>query len=276
MKILLLCFAFYLPYALCIIGGNDVQKNIVEPHFVVSLRKMGAYRHFCGGSLIASKFVLTAASCVKDQNLKDVFGYVGASNVDSSKERVMIYFDKVFFKDPTGQKLVRNNIALLHLKDRITHFDMDKVQIIDFSSDTDIATNGARCKVFGWGQTDRLRNESTNILQETWTSIEDFKTCKYHNSDVDESNICTYCSTASCCNFDAGTPLASTDVLWGIATEDYACSESPILGDVFTRVDSHKDWIEKTIEENSSKQHKPHTVIMSTCIIMLLKTWLHL
>ncbi|XP_037041928.1 chymotrypsin-2-like [Bradysia coprophila] len=275
MKIPLLCFAFYLPYALCVIGGKDVQKNTDESNFVVSLRHYDGYRHFCGGSLIDWKFVLTAASCVKDKNLNDFFGHVGSIKLDNSQEGVMMNFDKVFFKDPTGQKLVRNNIALLHLKDKIVDIHMDRVRIIRISLDTEIATNGAQCKIFGWGQTDHL-HKPTNILQEAWTSIEDFKSCKNHNRDVDESNICTHSSTASCCNFDAGTPLASTNVLWGIATEDYACSESPILGDVFTRVDSHKDWIEKTIEENSSKQHKPHTVIMSTCIIMLLKTWLHL
>ncbi|KAG4079498.1 hypothetical protein HA402_005195 [Bradysia odoriphaga] len=275
MKLPLLCFAFYLPYTLCIIGGNDVQRDRDETHFVVSLRHLAGSKHFCGGALIALNFVLTAASCVKDRNIEDFYGHVGLSNLHNSQEGVVMDFDKVFFKDPTGQKLVRNNIALLHLKDVLTGSHTDRVRIIEFSSDRDKAENGDRCKAFGWGQTDRLQNEPTNMLQETWTSVEDIKTCKNHNSDVDESNICTFSSTASLCNFDAGTPLASTNVLWGIATEDYACSESPILSDVFTRVDSHKDWIIKTMEENSSTLHKPHAIILSAWIVVLLKTWLH-
>ncbi|KAG4079511.1 hypothetical protein HA402_005208 [Bradysia odoriphaga] len=208
MKLPLLCFAFYLPYTLCIIGGNDVQRDRDETHFVVSLRHKAGAKHFCGGALIVLNFVLTAASCVKDRNLKDFFGHVGLSNLHNSQEGVTLYFDKVLLKDPTGQKLVRNNIALLHLEDRIPDSHEDKVRIIKFFSDTDKAENGARCKAFGWGQTD--------------------------------------------------------------------CSESPILSDVFTRVDSHKDWIIKTMEENSSTLHKPHAIIMTTCIVVLLKTWLHL
>lgn len=47
-----------------IIGGTAV--DISQVSYTASLTKVGTNEHFCGGSIIHSMFILTAAHCVDD------------------------------------------------------------------------------------------------------------------------------------------------------------------------------------------------------------------
>lgn len=149
MKITLFFFAFLIPHTLCIIGGKDAEASS-ESNFVVSL---GGSSHFCSGALIEYNFVLTAASCVKDKNLEDFYGHIGSKDLNNDQEGVTVHFDKVFFKEPTGQKQVRNNIALLRLKRAISTNDQSKVRLIEYSSNEVTVGSGDWCRIFGWGKT---------------------------------------------------------------------------------------------------------------------------
>lgn len=44
----------------------------------------------------------------------------------------------------------------------------------------------------------------TNTLQRAGTTITSLSTCRAYNSDVDESNICTYKNGVGLCKFDTG------------------------------------------------------------------------
>ena len=61
-----------------IVGGFEVQPGTYP--FVVGLWYKRSTRPFCGGSLITSNWVLTAAHCVYGKNTDRYFNYIPLKN----------------------------------------------------------------------------------------------------------------------------------------------------------------------------------------------------
>jgi trypsin len=60
-----------------IIGGTDVK--IENYAFSVSIRNFTSNRHFCGGSIITERHIITAAHCIFEIDYQDVVIYMGTS-----------------------------------------------------------------------------------------------------------------------------------------------------------------------------------------------------
>ncbi|XP_037042119.1 chymotrypsin-2-like [Bradysia coprophila] len=268
MKAVLMCLVFYLPLMLCLYGGIDVKY---QSFFIVTLQDNT--EHFCNGALVSSRFVLTAASCVKDKQPQDITLKVWI--VTSGSTGIPMVVEEIIYKNPTGQKNVHNNIALLRLakitehKDELTPFELERL--------VDGAEENVHCSLYGWGKKsiDDLRVLDTLQMAKSQTGSLSF--CKTHNSDVDETNICIYDANSGLCDLDTGGLLTSPDLcLWGIATEQHSCGNR--TGDVYTRVYSHIDWIRETMKEDSNdsvNQHTPETIIVLTATHVILTIWLN-
>lgn len=116
-KIILLCLVFSATYVSCIIGGEDDHG---QHRYVVSIRNERS-EHICGGVIIAMDFVLTAATCVKGVKVtrpQDLIVVGGITNLNDDNG-TDLRIDKIISKNPTGQNQVRNNIALLRIKNGI-------------------------------------------------------------------------------------------------------------------------------------------------------------
>lgn len=152
-----------MPLVSCIFGGRD---TVVEyQRFMVSLQS--EQKHFCGGALVdigityprdsKFRFVLTAASCVKDKQPHEIVVVGGITNLDDNNA-IKCHVEQIFSKNSTGVNKVRNNIALLRLKEVIS----DRVGVfypIRLKSDRkedadDVIEEGKRCQFVGWGQKD--------------------------------------------------------------------------------------------------------------------------
>jgi len=99
-----------------IIGGNDVTDRAEYP-YVVSLQYLSTHVHFCGGSIINSHWVISAAHC----HMPDAIG-VAAGSID---RRFPTQFTEVglnnltVINDGRRQRVrcIKTNFRIWHFKD---------------------------------------------------------------------------------------------------------------------------------------------------------------
>ena len=142
-----------------IVNGDDA--DIEDFPFQVALMIPGTNFQFCGGTLINSRYVLTAAHCVFGRSANDMEVLLGSGDLTSGGERVAV---QAIRNHPEFGETIDYDIAILrlegsHLYPRVYVQHPDEP---DYSAPGDTAT------AIGWGQTGTGRDgEDTNILKRT-------------------------------------------------------------------------------------------------------------
>nr|AAD21825.1 chymotrypsin-like serine protease [Ctenocephalides felis] len=217
-----------------IIGGEVAGEGSAP--YQVSLRTKEG-NHFCGGSILNKRWVVTAAHCLEPEILDSV--YVGSNHLDRKGryydvERYIIHEKYIgelnnFYAD----------IGLIKL-DEDLEFN-DKVKPIKIHENTIQGGEGLRAT--GWGRLGAGR-PIPNKLQELQTFALSDKDCTVKTGLVPKSQLCVFrASEKGVCFGDSGGPLAINGELVGVT--------SFIMGtcggghpDVFGRVLDFKPWID--------------------------------
>ncbi|XP_068413875.1 serine protease 44-like [Eschrichtius robustus] len=212
-------------------------------------------KHICGGSLIASWWVLTAAHCI--------FGHVEYT-VKMGDIRLMhtsrmaikvpvrdIVIHKYF--NPVGT--VENDIALALLAFPVNF--SSNIQPVCLPEKAFMVQAGTECWVTGWGKLDEREpsQASTLLLQEAELSILRYERCNEVLKEKMESRFDMVKKGAICgtsptgkdaCQGDSGGPLVcqlnDSWVQVGIVSWGIGCGRRGYPG-VFTEVSFYKDWV---------------------------------
>ncbi|KAH8303885.1 hypothetical protein KR018_008309 [Drosophila ironensis] len=75
-----------IPLTLHILDGVPVERGIYPHMAAIAYNSFGEPQYLCGGSLIASRFVLTAAHCVNTELLTPVYVRLGAVDIEKPKD----------------------------------------------------------------------------------------------------------------------------------------------------------------------------------------------
>lgn len=136
------------PRADAVIGGRSAQAG--EAPYVVSLQHAAAGSHFCGGSVVAASWVLTAAHCVVGEDpaaLRAVIGRLRLSDGGSGQVHAVAAIAVHPQYDPAS---ARNDVALLQLASPTS---ATPVRLATTAADDGLETGGAPATVYGWGAT---------------------------------------------------------------------------------------------------------------------------
>ncbi|XP_076675719.1 chymotrypsin-1-like [Andrena cerasifolii] len=218
-----------------IVGGKDAPLGKFK--YQVSLRKNG--RHFCGGSILGPRHVLTAAHCVAGvSNPGTVTVHAGTNKLDSDGDAYQA--EKIVSHPKYNSFLIINDVALIRVNKNIVM--SANVQPITLASGSN-AYEGSPCILSGWGTT-KAGGTLPNILQYINLVIETKTKCKQTHWNVRDSHICTFTKYGEgACNGDSGGPLVVNDVQVGIVSFGIPCGVGK--PDVYTRVSSFASWIKE-------------------------------
>ncbi|TAV00165.1 trypsin-like serine protease [Rhizobium ruizarguesonis] len=254
-----------------VIGGQAAKKG--EWPWQVKIlapdpEQRGRFGGHCGGSLIAPRWILTAAHCVtsgrsgkQDLFARDLLIVEGKSKIDKvisvdGPDKPGLAVEDVIIHEDFDRKVFTNDIALIKLSEPAK----SKPAILASASDDDVEAAGHPAVVTGWGYTKADHGWDDKYLptelQEVELPIVPREDCRaaYRDSSmrmnpIDERNVCAGYAEGGkdACQGDSGGPLVAQrpDKRWiqlGIVSWGAGCAEAEHYG-VYTRVAAFRDWI---------------------------------
>jgi len=232
----------------------------------ITKRKWDQKQHvICGGSLINSKFLVTAAHCIKNQPIfrMEVAFYAHNASHEALKEDPLVEVKKIkrFIVHPRwNQDTVDNDIGLIELASPID-FSTSPVRPICLPP-TNVSHDqfdGRNATVAGWGYT-TPSGPNSKVLNKISVPIYSEKQCQnetIYRDKILPSMICAGYQEGGrdACTNDSGGPLVVEEdgrhILVGIVSWGHGCARPNAPG-VYTRVTRYVDWINKQLVRGES------------------------
>nr|WP_319536482.1 serine protease [uncultured Vibrio sp.] len=246
-----------------IIGGEPA--NTTDWKFIASLvskEKPASIGHFCGGSFLGGKYVLTAAHCVEETNADDIDIVLGLYNQKNESQSQRIAVQNIYTHTGYDNQTLNNDIALIELEHSVDG------ATIELATPTvlDSLRTGNKVHAAGWGNTSTTDTVYPTVLQQVDLEYVDRATCQNLQGDysnVSDDGICAGYSSGGkdTCQGDSGGPLIVDDnginKLLGVVSWGAGCAQPNAYG-VYANVAhfQHSGWIDSHRNTISYTQYR--------------------
>ncbi|XP_040517599.1 trypsin I-P1-like [Gallus gallus] len=223
-----------------IVGGYSCARSAAP--YQVSLNS-GC--HFCGGSLISSQWVLSAAHCYKS-SIQVKLGEYNLAAQDGSEQTISS--SKVIRHSGYNANTLNNDIMLIKLSKAATlNSYVNTVPL-----PTSCVTAGTTCLISGWGNTLSSGSLYPDVLQCLNAPVLSSSQCSSaYPGRITSNMICigNLNGGKDSCQGDSGGPVVCNGQLQGIVSWGIGCAQKGYPG-VYTKVCNYVSWIKTTMSSN--------------------------
>jgi len=242
-----------------IVGGVETTVNEYPWQAGLIYKGSGKISSFCGGSVISSKYIVTAAHCTEaiekySISYEVLLGGHCLSSPPSSQMKMAV--DKYIQHSNYNSKTMDNDIALIPLKKSID-FDNSDIRPICLPPKNAGDFVGDVATVIGWGALKEGKNGPDCLQEVDVPVITDSKCDNWIGGGLTKNMICAGYEKGKkdSCQGDSGGPLffdsgCGYEQL-GVVSFGYGCAREKSPG-VYVRVTKYIDWIQSKLGSSTT------------------------
>jgi len=223
-----------------IVGGQETEQH--EYPWQVGLVSRNGRSPWCGGTLISSTHVLTAAHCTDGSAASSIRVILGEHNIaDSDFNRVDVA--EIINHPNYNSQTTDNDYAILRLANPVTF--TNEVSPACLPADLSATYAGVLATVTGWGTLSSGGSQPT-VLQEVDVTVTTNADCNSAYGSITNNMVCAADSGKDSCQGDSGGPMIASEngrqALIGVVSWGRGCAFDGYPG-VYARVTEKMSWI---------------------------------